>query len=230
MYECKECKKQFEKKQSYAAHVGSHSRGESYKLNRKKTPDRIKNTSSFCKFCGTEFINSKIGGHVARCKLNPIKESVDKKISKALIGKPLSMERREKLKKSMKLAVDRNPDSYSSNNVSGRTRIIEYSGFKLKGSWELLVAKWLDHNKIKWTNKIEGINYVWPDGSIHKYYPDFYLIDLDFYIEVKGYERDIDKEKWKSVKNLIVLKHKEIAQIKIGTYFNAQIRPRNSVG
>ncbi len=77
----------------------------------------------------------------------------------------------------------------------------------------MLVAKWLDENNIKWTNKIDGISYNW-NGNKHLYFPDFYLIELDKYIEVKGYERERDKCKWKSLNNLIVLKKNEINLIK----------------
>jgi hypothetical protein len=120
----------------------------------------------------------------------------------------------EKLKLSMRKAVINNPDSYTANNVSGRTPIIEYKGFK--GTWELLTAKWLDLHNIKWTNKIKGFEYVW-ENSIHIYYPDFYLSDYDKYIEVKGYERDRDRAKWKVVKNLCVFKKDEISKIKENT-------------
>jgi len=61
----------------------------------------------------------------------------------------------------MKKAVLKNPESYSANNVSGRTKNIKYKNTTLKGSWELLVAKWLDNNNIKWTNIIKGIPYIW---------------------------------------------------------------------
>ena len=42
--------------------------------------------------------------------------------------------------------------------------------------------------------------------------------DYDRYIEVKGYERDRDKSKWKVVKDLIVLKKNEITKIKKGIF------------
>lgn len=34
-----------------------------------------------------------------------------------------------------------------------------------------------------------------------KYTPDFYLPDLDLYIEVKGYETDKDRSKWSQFTN-----------------------------
>lgn len=117
----------------------------------------------------------------------------------------------------MKQVVRNNPDSYSANNVCGRTKKITYNGFKLNGSWELIVAQWLDKNNIKWTNKIEPFTYVW-NGSTHLYFPDFYLVDYDWYIEVKGYERERDRCKWLAVENLVVIKQKEIKEIKSDLY------------
>jgi hypothetical protein len=126
--------------------------------------------------------------------------------------------RRKKHSDRMKEAVKSNPSSYSSSNVSGRTKTIEYNGFKLKGTWEYEVAKYLDENYIKWTNIIETpFEYEW-EGEIHLYFPDFYLTDYDLYLEVKGYERDRDREKWKVLDNLIIIKKKEIEEIKKRLY------------
>ena len=113
----------------------------------------------------------------------------------------------------MKKVVQKNPESYSANNVSGRTKTLKYKNTKVKGNWELLVAIWLDNNNIKWTNIIDGIPYEWK-GKTHTYFPDFYLINLDKYIEVKGYERERDRHKWMTLNNLIVIKKKEIKLIK----------------
>lgn len=132
-------------------------------------------------------------------------------------GRVFSSEQIENLKISMRRAVMTHPESYTANNVSGRTPIIKYNGFRLKGTWELETAKWLDKNNIKWTNIINGIEYIW-NNSAHLYYPDFYLIELDYYIEVKGYERDRDRVKWQSVERLIILKKDDILKIKNNTF------------
>ena len=109
--------------------------------------------------------------------------------------------------------VKNNPDSYSANNVCGRVKIIEFNGDKFHGGWELLVAKYLYKNKIKYDRDVEPFEYMWED-SIHLYFPDFYIPSLDKYIEVKGYEREKDRAKWAVVDNLIILKQKEIDEIK----------------
>ena len=141
-----------------------------------------------------------------------------KKISDSKKGEKWTLERKKKHSEKMKKTVLKNPSSYSANNISGRTKIFEYRGFKLKGKWELDVAKWLDSRKIEWTNKItKPFEYFWI-GETHYYFPDFYLPKINAYIEVKGYERDRDKQKWKCVDNLIIIKKEEIEQIRKGVY------------
>lgn len=134
------------------------------------------------------------------------------KIRNQKLGKKLTVEHIENIRNSMKLAVEKNPESYSSKNVSGRTPIIEYNGFKLKGGWELKFAIWLDKNNIRWTNVVKPFEYFWK-GGIHLYFPDFYLIDYDRYVEVKGYERERDRCKWKVIKDLILIKKNDITKI-----------------
>jgi hypothetical protein len=159
-----------------------------------------------------QFIKAKKEGRVV-----VVSEETRKKLGKINKGKQLTENHKNKLKIAMRKAVLENPNSYSANNVSGRTPIIEYNGFRLKGSWELLVAKWLDENNIKWTNIIEGFDYEWEESK-HIYYPDFYLLEYDKYIEVKGFERERDRCKWKVVSNLIIIKKDDITKIKNKEY------------
>lgn len=148
------------------------------------------------------------------------KETIDKlKITSREKNKEYWTEekRNEQSLRMSKIAKEK-PDSYSINNVSGRVKNFDYNGFKLKGKWELKVAQLLDENNIRWTNKIEPFSYFW-NNNWHLYFPDFYLIDLDIYIEVKGFERERDLIKWKSVekeKKLVILKEKEIGFLSKG--------------
>lgn len=134
-------------------------------------------------------------------------------------------EKRKEHSERMKLVVANNPESYSSKNVSGRVRYINYNGVNLHGTWELIVAQWLDFHNLNWTNKITGISYIF-NNSEHLYFPDFYVKDLDLYIEVKGYETERDKIKWNTCKNkgikLLVLKKNEIYQIKNNNFISIE--------
>lgn len=94
----------------------------------------------------------------------------------------------------------------------GKKKRVEYKGIMLDSSWEVIVAEYLDKNKIEWVQPTNGFEYIL-DGVTHKYYPDFYIPSIDKYIEVKGYERRKDLVKYKVVDNLIIIKYKEIQQI-----------------
>ena len=146
-----------------------------------------------------------------------ISDETRKKLSENNKGNKLNEEQKLRHKEAMKRAVLNNPESYTASNVSGRTPIIEYNGFKLKGTWELEVAKWLDRNNIKWTNKLKPFEYEW-ENSTHLYFPDFHLTEINRYIEVKGFERERDRCKWKVVKDLIIIKKDDIKKIKNNEY------------
>ena len=56
------------------------------------------------------------------------------------------------------------------------------------------------------------------NNSEHIYFPDFYLPEYNYYIEVKGYQRERDLYKWQSVEHLIIIKQKEIENIRNNKY------------
>lgn len=216
------------------------------------------NDKTICKFCNKEFKSMKSrAGHQGFCHDNPNKVIVDRsgknnpmfgkkggnrftknpnykisdetreKLSKASSGKKWSAERKKNQSKRMLEVVRANPDSYMTGNKGGRTKIYEYKGFKLRGTWELEVAKYLDQSGIEWTNKVQPFDYRF-EGKQRLYFPDFYLPELDMYIEVKGFETVKDHAKWKVVDNLLVLKLKEIDEIKKGMYTLSKQSSRKS--
>jgi hypothetical protein len=92
-----------------------------------------------------------------------------------------------------------------------------YNGVDLHGSWEVAYAKYLDLNNIKWMRCRESFSYVF-DGKERKYTPDFYLIETDVYIEIKGYKTEKDVAKWNQFpkhRKLIVLMKKELEDLKV---------------
>lgn len=105
---------------------------------------------------------------------------------------------------------------------AGRCKKIKYTSLiagevLLDGTWELNVAKYLDENKINWRRNKERFKYFDEDNNKERYYtPDFYLIDLDSYLEVKGHETRLDKFKWSQFsKKLMIWKSKELKELKI---------------
>lgn len=86
----------------------------------------------------------------------------------------------------------------------------------LDGSWELEFAKYLDKENINWRRNKNKFNYTF-DKKDRKYTPDFYLIDFEEYVEVKGYETDKDRAKWSQFHHeLFVIKKEHIKLIKNG--------------
>ena len=70
---------------------------------------------------------------------------------------------------------------------------------KVQGKWELAYVKYLDKNNIKFKCHRGRIPYV-SNGEEHSYYPDFYLIDSDEYIDVKNdYHWNLQKEKFDNI-------------------------------
>ena len=96
-----------------------------------------------------------------------------------------------------------------------KRRIHEYKGIKFNGTWELKYAMWLDENNIKWERPTESFPYTF-EGEIRRYTPDFYLVDDNEYVEIKGYETPKDRAKWSQFpKKLKILKGKELKELNI---------------
>lgn len=103
--------------------------------------------------------------------------------------------------------------------MEGRCKKIRYVSsicgeVLVDGNWELEVAKFLDENNIKWNRN--KIRFEYDDnGKIRHYTPDFYLTDNNSYLEVKGYETELDRIKWKQFKfPLFIFRKKEIYLIR----------------
>lgn len=91
---------------------------------------------------------------------------------------------------------------------------------KVQGSYELAYAQYLNDNSILWKRGGKPLKYkLTDDGYYHTYFPDFYLIDSDEYIEIKGRwwtskdGRLDDKRKMRQV-----FKYNKDKKIKILTY------------
>ena len=81
----------------------------------------------------------------------------------------------------------------------------KYNGNTLHCKWEVYYAVYLDANKINWIRNEESFPY-WYQGKLHHYTPDFYLIDSNEYIEIKGFARDSDYAKWRDFPKDKILK------------------------
>jgi predicted nuclease of restriction endonuclease-like RecB superfamily len=106
-------------------------------------------------------------------------------MSKLHKGKTISKEMRKKLSKI---------NSGRNNNMFGKISHSKgkyYGKIWMRSSWEIAYAKWLDKQNIKWLYEPKAF-----DLGESTYRPDFYLPEIDTYIEIKGYWRDDAKKKF----------------------------------
>jgi len=145
-----------------------------------------------------------------------LKEETSKKLGDLNRGRIWTEEKRKKHSDSMKNAVAKNPDSYTSSN-RGRTKQIIFDGIKFQGKWELEFYQYCKSNNIQIERSNEWFEYEW--NGTRKYFPDFYLKEIDLYIEVKGYETDRDRAKWSFFpKQLTVIRKNDIMAIRKGNW------------
>jgi len=145
-------------------------------------------------------------------KLAP--ESIAKSIETKIKNNTLNWteEQRKSQSASMKLAVENHPESYTSSN-RGRTKQIEKYGIKFQGSWELTYYEWCLNTGVKIERCDKRFSYEW-DGT-RTYNPDFYHPDTDIYVEVKGYETEKDRAKWRDFPHeLLIIRKKEIEEMR----------------
>lgn len=110
------------------------------------------------------------------------------------------------------------------NPISGfkKTKYYTYKGIKVHGGLEVKTCFILDKLKengliFNWEYTNDRIQYFWEDGSEHTYLIDFKVFETEndfYYLEVKGWEQEVDKLKWEETKNqgyrIVIWKTKEI--------------------
>jgi len=143
-----------------------------------------------------------------------VSEETRKKIGAA--DHTFTEERKRNLSKIMKAVAKNNP-SYSHAHKSPVFKRSFYNGFWMDSSWERIFAEYLDSCEIRWVKPRTSFNYIW-ENEEHAYYPDFYLIDYNRYVEVKGHESERDRVKYKTINDLIIVKDNEIKQINKSIY------------
>ena len=134
--------------------------------------------------------------------------------SKKYKGKPgriLTLEEKERTRKTILEKIKNG----TWHNSFARARTHKYNGMNFYGKWELAYAKYLDANNINWRQPRECFKYIF-ENKEHYYHPDFYLIDENLYIEVKGYKTKKDEAKWNQFPlKLKVLTGKELKELNL---------------
>ena len=71
--------------------------------------------------------------------------------------------------------------------VKNPGKYILYNGYKMKSSWEVRFAEFLDKNNIEYQYEPFYFPYVDAIGKHRKYYPDFYIEKLNLIVEIKPF-------------------------------------------
>ncbi len=108
-------------------------------------------------------------------------------------------------------------EKQSLNNSGGKSKWFDVAGKRVQGTYEKQFAEQLEVEGILW-EKVKTNNhifkYVW-EGKVRSYAPDFYLSELNLYVEIKGFWWGNDENKMIAVKeqhadkNLVVIFGKE---------------------
>ena len=142
--------------------------------------------------------------------------SNDPRLTGKASTKEKEIERRNKLSK---IATDRHANGW--DNKAGRCKKYRYSSpiageVTLDGTWELAVAKWLDDQRYNWKRNTQRFQYINLKNVTSYYTPDFWVEELNGYLEVKGYETKLDRCKWQQfTENLIVWKKKDLQKLNL---------------
>lgn len=207
MFKCKFCNKD------------CHNNGglKSHEPHCKHNPNYVKrSTGSYGQSPWNKGLTTKTSEKVKQCKETYKKHFNEGKFVGSWTGKKHSIEFKQKMSE-----ITKNRHAKGWDNKCGRAPKFKYHSdiagdVTLDGSWELAVAKYLDKNKIIWKRNTDRFEYINLQGNKSFYKPDFYLINEDTYIEIKGYETDLDKCKWKQFpKKLKIWKKKDLLELSI---------------
>lgn len=168
----------------------------------------------------TEATRAKIGQHNSQLRRTPEQLVRMSRASKAKWQNPEFASRRiaqlriqnaspeKRFQHSLRMRGKNNPHyGHPPAESSGRCKWFVYTSrmgefVKVQGKMELRMAKILDKLGVSWTShKALGFfHYRLPDGCERTYWPDFYVKDFGYYIEVKGYFDPIAQEKMRLVR------------------------------
>lgn len=161
-----------------------------------------------------------------RGKITP--RSVRIKLSHSLKGNPkctgvASTPEKESLRRQrIRDAAKRDGNIGGYREGSGWTKWFQYDSplagkVLLNGTWEVAYAQYLDAQAISWRRNRISFSYEW-EGKLHKYYPDFYFVQTDEFIEIKGRVVPKDYAKWEAVRRthkLTVLLQEDLVKLGI---------------
>jgi hypothetical protein len=121
-----------------------------------------------------------------------------------------NMPEEEKLKRSKMLSEWAHKLNFGGHTSKVRMEFMKNDGTKvyLQSSYEIQYAMFLESQETKWIRP-NPLRWIDEDGISHRYYPDFYLIDSNLYVDTKNdylIKKDEDKiERVRSQNNVAIL-------------------------
>lgn len=94
---------------------------------------------------------------------------------------------------------------------STRVNKSTYKGYQMDSGAELIFAQLLDKYNIPWIkNASTYYEFVYPNSKVGKYYPDFFLLSIGRWIEIKGkkYIREFDNIRQASANAILIMSDK----------------------
>lgn len=209
MFSCPICQKEFKSGPRLGGHMSSHNRKPRANIKKK-----IVGLPRNCKYCNKEFAALSVGAHTINCKLNPDLAQISLNRSASARNRRHSDEFKDRLSQTVMKKVEQGTWHLSFS----KSRTHDYKGVKFHGSWEVKFAMHLDDKKIEWRRPTEKFQYTF-EGKVRNYTPDFWIPELDSYVEIKGYQTPKDEAKWSQFPlKLIVLKGEDLVQMGILEY------------
>jgi hypothetical protein len=172
---------------------------------------RKKQKIKTCEFCGVEFYPRKTVNRYCSTSCSS---------KHNLTGRKLSKEHKENLSKSA-----------WNNKGNGFAKVKFYKIWcpflnkevSVQGTFELKYSQYLNTHNILWKRgKHISLHYTRFEGDINRnYYPDFFLIETQEYIEIKGFFSETDKIKMELVQeqnkeiSIRILQKKDLDELNI---------------
>ena len=113
----------------------------------------------------------------------------------------LSLIMKEKYKNGWECKCGRAPKIDYESPIAGK--------IKVDGSWELKVVQFLDSLPLTWERNKKRFSYINLKGKESTYCPDFWIEEWNSYLEVKGYQTELDNCKWSQFKYPLIIWKKE---------------------
>lgn len=164
-----------------------------------------------CKFCAAEFERGQnLAGHQTWCHANPNRQCSAAKIADKQRGVALANSVRARISATISTKIA-NDDWHVS---FAKRRRHTYHDANFDGTWELKFAQWCDAHDVRWIRNERSFPYCFEQQR--HYTPDFYLPDVDCYVEIKGWAVDKDLAKWSQFpERLLVLRGEDLQALGI---------------